>query len=64
MNNIPTLPLVDWIDKLVNWLRINVSFVFNPIRDFINFIVELFIRVFNIFPPLVFILLIIVLAFF
>ncbi|MSS78376.1 ABC transporter permease subunit [Anaerococcus sp. WCA-380-WT-2B] len=64
MNNIPTLPLVDWIDNLVNWLRINVSFVFNPIRDFINFIVELFIRVFNIFPPLVFILLIIVLAFF
>lgn len=64
MNNIPTLPLVDWIDSLVNWLRINASFIFNPIRDFINFVVELFIRIFDIFPPLVFILIITVFAFY
>lgn len=64
MNNIPTLPLVDWIDNLVNWLRINASFIFNPIRDFINFVVELFIKVFDIFPPLVFIILVTALAFY
>lgn len=64
MNNIPTLPLVDWIDNLVNWLRINASFIFNPIRDFINFVVEIFIRIFDIFPPLVFILLVTAFAFY
>lgn len=64
MNNIPTIPLVNFIDNLVEWLRIHASFIFNPIRDFINFTVELFIKIFSIFPPLLFIVIIAFLAYY
>lgn len=64
MNNIPSIPLVGFIDKLVDWLRIHASFIFNPIRDFINFMVEFFIKIFSIFPPLLFIILVTLLAFY
>ena len=63
MNNIPSIPLVGFIDKLVDWLRIHAAFIFNPIRDFINFMVEFFIKIFSIFPPLLFIILVTLLAF-
>ncbi len=64
MNNIPTIPLVNFIDNLVEWLRVHASFIFNPIRDFINFTVELFIKIFSIFPPLLFIVIIAFLAYY
>lgn len=64
MNNIPTIPLVKFIDNLVEWLRVHASFIFNPIRDFINFTVELFIKIFSIFPPLLFIVIIAFLAYY
>ncbi|MBS5989046.1 ABC transporter permease [Anaerococcus hydrogenalis] len=64
MNNIPSIPLVGFIDRLVDWLRIHASFIFNPIRDFINFMVEFFIKIFSIFPPLLFIILVTLLAFY
>lgn len=64
MNNIPSIPLVEFIDKLVDWLRIHAAFIFNPIRDFINFMVEFFIKIFSIFPPLLFIILVTLLAFY
>ncbi|WP_058990505.1 ABC transporter permease [Anaerococcus rubeinfantis] len=64
MNNIPSIPLVEFIDKLVDWLRIHAAFIFNPIRDFINFMVEFFIKIFSIFPPLIFIILVTLLAFY
>lgn len=64
MNNIPTIPLVDWIDQIVEWLRVNAAFIFDPIRDFINFVVELFIKIFSIFPPLLFIIIVALLAYY
>lgn len=64
MNNIPTIPLVNFIDNLVEWLRVHASFIFNPISDFINFTVELFIKIFSIFPPLLFIVIIAFLAYY
>lgn len=64
MNSIPTIPLVNFIDNLVEWLRVHASFIFNPIRDFINFTVELFIKIFSIFPPLLFIVIIAFLAYY
>lgn len=64
MNNIPSIPLVGFIDKLVDWLRIHAAFIFNPIRDFINFMVEFFIKIFSIFPPILFIILVTLLAFY
>lgn len=64
MNNIPSIPLVGFIDRLVDWLRIHASFIFNPIRDFINFMVEFFIKIFSIFPPLLFIILVTLLAYY
>ena len=64
MNNIPSIPLVGFIDNLVEWLRLHASFIFNPIRDFINFTVELFIKIFSVFPPLIFIILVAALAYY
>ncbi|WP_039913927.1 ABC transporter permease [Anaerococcus hydrogenalis] len=64
MNNIPSIPLVGFIDNLVEWLRLHASFIFNPIRDFINFTVELFIKIFSVFPPLLFIILVAALAYY
>ena len=64
MNNIPSIPLVGFIDNLVEWLRLHASFIFNPIRDFINFTVELFIKIFSVFPPLLFIIVVAALAYY
>lgn len=48
----------------MEWLRLHASFIFNPIRDFINFTVELFIKIFSVFPPLLFIILVAALAYY
>lgn len=55
MNNIPELPLVDWIDALVSWLRSNAQWVFNPIEGFLDMFVNAISSILMIFPPLVFI---------
>jgi glycine betaine/proline transport system permease protein len=55
MNNIPELPLVEWIDALVSWLRSNAQWVFDPIEGFLDMLVNAISSILMIFPPLVFI---------
>lgn len=37
---IPQIPLVNWADSLVAWLRSNAQWFFNPIKNFLDFIVS------------------------
>lgn len=56
MNNIPSIPLAQWIDDLVDWLRVNAQWFFQPIDNFLEFLVEwISARLISI-PPLVFII--------
>lgn len=52
------------MDSLVEWLRINADFIFNPIRDFLNFLVDVFMTVLGVLPPIVFIILVAALAYY
>ena len=56
MNNIPSIPLVQWIDDLVQWLRINAQWFFQPIDRFLEFLVDGISDVLLIIPPIVFII--------
>lgn len=64
INNIPKIPLVNWIDVAVEWLRTHADFIFNPIAALLNFLVESFDMVLSLIPPLVFIAAIVGLSFY
>ncbi len=57
MNNIPQLPLVEWVDTAVNYLRSNARWIFDPISDFLDGFVNLISDGLMLLPPLVFIVL-------
>lgn len=64
MENIPTLPLVHWIDVAVEWLRIHLNFIFRPIANGLNSLVDFFDMVLGLLPPIVFILLVALLSYY
>ncbi|MBM7562409.1 ABC transporter permease [Fusibacter tunisiensis] len=64
MNNIPQLPLVEWVDAAVSYLRSNARWVFDPISDFLDAFVNTISDVLMFFPPLVFIVLMVLLTVF
>lgn len=63
MNLLPRLPLADWIDAFVDWLK-NAEGLFTGITSVIRFIVNQLSSGLSAIPELVFILLITALAFF
>lgn len=62
--NIPKLPIADWIDALVAWLKTNLKPLFDVIRVVIRAVVDSFEWLFDIIPIPVLILLFTLLAFF
>lgn len=64
MDKIPTLPLVHWIDVAVEWLRVHLDFIFKPISNGLNFLVEFFDTVLGFLPPLLFIIIVVGLAYY
>lgn len=62
MNNIPQLPLVEWVDTAVNYLRSNARWIFDPISDFLDGFVNLISNGLMLLPPLVFIVLMVFLT--
>lgn len=62
MELLPRLPLADWIDTFVNWLK-GASFLFKSIRTVIESIVDWIAVVLSLPPSLVLILIIAVVAF-
>ncbi|WP_208560679.1 ABC transporter permease [Marinilactibacillus kalidii] len=63
LDNIPRLPVSDWISNVIDWLTINLAWLFGAIQDggttFMNTVTDLLILI----PPLVFILIMVALAY-
>lgn len=62
MKQIPQIPIVKWADMLVEWLRDNAEWFFDPIKDLLDGIVTGLSDGLIAIPPLIFILLIVVLT--
>lgn len=60
MNNIPQIPLVEWVDAMVSYLRTNARWFFDPISEFLDLFVNGASEVLMFFPPLVFIALMVI----
>ena len=60
MNNIPQIPLVEWVDAMVSYLRNNARWFFDPISEFLDLFVNGASEVLMFFPPLVFIALMVI----
>lgn len=59
MNNIPQLPLANWVDMAVSYLRSNAKWIFDPISNFLDSFVTTIAQGLMFLPPLVFIILIV-----
>ena len=64
MKQIPTIPIVKWSDMLVEWLRENAQWFFEPIKDTLDGIVTGLSDILIGIPPLIFILIIVALTIF
>lgn len=64
MNNIPEIPLVQWVDIMVSYLRSNARWIFDPISEFLDWFVYLISDGLILLPPIVFIALMVALTIF
>ena len=64
MNNIPQIPLVEWVDTAVSYLRSNARWIFDPISDFLDAFVNIISDGLMFLPPIVFIALMVILTIF
>jgi len=64
MNNIPQVPLVEWVDTAVSYLRSNARWIFDPISDFLDAFVNIISDGLMFLPPIVFIALMVILTIF
>lgn len=62
MNNIPSIPLIEWVDNIVDWLRANAQWIFKPINNFLDFLVDSLSSILMAIPPLPFIIILFILA--
>ena len=59
MNNIPQIPLVEWMDNIVSYLRKNAQWIFEPISDFLDAFVGYISDVLLFLPPWLLIILLV-----
>lgn len=57
MNNIPQIPIVEWSDQIVDFLRNNAQWFFEPIKDFLGAIVNGLSDILIAIHPLIFVFL-------
>lgn len=62
--HLPNLPVSRWVADFFQWLTDTFSFIFNPINQYLGSFMDFMIDTFNLIPPLIFILGVMVLAFF
>lgn len=62
--HLPNLPVSSWVADFFQWLTDTFSFIFNPINQYLGSFMDFMIDTFNLIPPLIFILGVMVLAFF
>lgn len=64
MTNIPQIPLADWADSIVAWLRKDAQWFFTPIKDALDLIVSGLGDALLAIPPLLFILIMVAITIF
>ncbi|QJF24299.1 ABC transporter permease [Mammaliicoccus vitulinus] len=64
LNMLPILPLSDWANSFVEWLTNTFSFIFDPIKTYLGSMMQFIISLLELLHPFVFIIIIMVLAFF
>jgi glycine betaine/proline transport system permease protein len=61
---LPNLSVSDWVSDFFQWLTNTFSFIFDPIETYMGNFMDFFIDVLSVIPPIIFILAIMVLAYF
>lgn len=64
LNNIPELPVADWVEAGVDWLTDNLAFLFDALKDGGDTLMDSMVDLLSFIPPVLFILLVAVAAFF
>lgn len=64
LNMLPILPVSDWANAFVEWLTETFSFIFEPIKTYLGDFMQLIISLLELLHPFVFIIIIMVLAYF
>ncbi|MFB1099530.1 MULTISPECIES: proline/glycine betaine ABC transporter permease [Bacillaceae] len=64
MENVEALPVADWTTDFVSWLTDTFAFLFDPIKDGLGDLMDLITSGLDAIPPVIFILLVAILAFF
>lgn len=64
LDQIPQLPVSEWVTEVINWLTANLSVLFNALSDAGEWFMDLLTEGLLFFPPVLFIVLLVALAFF
>ncbi|MFP7168739.1 proline/glycine betaine ABC transporter permease [Terribacillus sp. 7520-G] len=64
MENVKAIPVGDWMTDFVDWLTKTFAFLFDPIKDGLDSFMSIITQGLTAIPPVIFILLIAILAFF
>ncbi|MFP7168743.1 proline/glycine betaine ABC transporter permease [Terribacillus sp. 7520-G] len=64
MENVEALPVADWTSDFVDWLTDTFAFLFDPIKDGLGDLMDMITSGLDAIPPVIFILLVALLAFF
>lgn len=64
LNLLPILPLGEWADSFVEWLTDTFSFIFDPIKTYLGNFMQFIISLLDLLPPFVFIIIVMILAYF
>lgn len=64
MENVEAMPVAEWTTNFVSWLTDTFAFLFDPIKDGLGNLMDVITSVLDAIPPIIFILLVAILAFF
>lgn len=64
LDQIPQLPVSEWVTEVINWLTANLSVLFNALSDAGDWFMDLLTEGLLFIPPVLFIVLLVALAFF
>lgn len=64
LNLLPILPLGEWADSFVEWLTDTFSFIFDPIKTYLGNFMQFIISLLDLLHPFVFIIIVMILAYF
>ncbi|GAA3714406.1 ABC transporter permease [Salinicoccus jeotgali] len=63
LDNLPRLPVAQWASDFVDWLTSSFSFIFDPIKEVLEGLMDWIIQILEFIPPTLFIVIVMALAF-